>query len=396
MEPWWEKFRRLRLARGWSHEDAARQFVAVSETHTDAQVESARRSIVRWEHGSVREPKESTKQAIARMFELAYVHFWAAAAFDSTTPAVADNEFPEEAEQLITALARARTMCSSGVEALQTFTNHLRERDRTGGAEHLLYQLQGHQGLLDDAMRYSVAPAIRQKLALVLADTASLHAWHALDMGQPVKAWRAFETAEAAASVGHDPATEAFVAAEKAYALLDVGRPGEARQLIEHVRQAAGSAVPPLMGSWLSAATAEILAACGEENGCREALDMAYSRLAIAAPIPELPFVVLDETHLGRWRGHCLARLGDAESISELEATLPRLDPAFVRARAGVLIDLGIALNAADEQAEADKRLIEGRSLAQQAGSARQLRRISQIQRSGVHVAANRIAPIYN
>lgn len=77
MEPWWEKFRRLRVARGWSHDDAARQFVAASDEHTDAQVDTARRNIIRWEKGGVREPRESTKQAVAQMFDLPYLDFWA-------------------------------------------------------------------------------------------------------------------------------------------------------------------------------------------------------------------------------------------------------------------------------------------------------------------------------
>ena len=56
-----------------------------------------------------------------------------------------------------------------------------------------------------------------------------------------------------------------------------------------------------------------------------------------------LPYVFLDEVHLGRWRGHCLARLGAAEAIDDLDVSPGVLDPSFARAQSALLVDLALA-----------------------------------------------------
>lgn len=83
---------------------------------------------------------------------------------------------------------------------------------------------------------------------------------------------------------------------------------------MRHARQEATGRVPCLLQTWLWAAEAEALASAGEERSARSALEEADRLLPADAVDPELPFVILDATHLGRWRGYCLARLGATEA----------------------------------------------------------------------------------
>lgn len=372
----------MRARRGWSQAQlvAALRKAAHDQGEDLPSPRSLQQLLSRW---------ENNHQAVTpRYRRLLTAVFGCSEAELGLTPLDDDGEgrsseeaFAQQADELTASLARASSLCRAGVDTFCALTDRLRLRDREGGAEHLLHQLRGHQGDLQEAMRYSVMPDVRRRLAMVLADTAALHAWHALDMGQLVRSWDAFDVAEAAAKLADHPPTEAFVAAEKAYALLDIGRPQEARLLIDHVHGVASPKVPALLASWLSAARGEIFAAMGNDAECRSSLDLAADRIADADPEPDLPFVVLDDHHLARWRGHCLARLGDPEAVAHLEGSLQALDLSFVRARSSALVDLAAALAIGDDLPEAGQRLAEARFLAVQAGSGRQLRRIEVLRR---------------
>jgi ATP/maltotriose-dependent transcriptional regulator MalT len=86
-----------------------------------------------------------------------------------------------------------------------------------------------------------------------------------------------------------------------------------------------------------------------------------------------LPFIALDEGHHARWRGHCLARIGDEDAISHLTTALDQIDGAFVRAGAGLRCDLAQAFLTCGELDEARQHLRDARLLANQVGSVRQL-----------------------
>lgn len=102
MELWWQKFQRMRRARGWSLAVAADAFVAASELHTPAQVENVRRSLIRWEHGGVSMPNEATRRAIARMFDLPVSDFWPDRPFADVV--VPERLAPDAFAELIEAL----------------------------------------------------------------------------------------------------------------------------------------------------------------------------------------------------------------------------------------------------------------------------------------------------
>jgi hypothetical protein len=67
---------------------------------------------------------------------------------------------------------------------------------------------------------------------------------------------------------------------------------------------------------------------------------------------PSLPFIFLNQAHLARWRGNCLARLGDAAAVQHSLAALAALDASFTRAEAGLRCDLAEAMFVIGERDE--------------------------------------------
>src|SRR5262249_4323818 len=150
---------------------------------------------------------------------------------------------------------------------------------------------------------------------------SALAGWQALDVGTSRESWEHFERAKAAAREAEDPSLLAFATAEQAYVLLDLGDTGQAKELVQHARQESAGIVPVLIETWLAAARAEMATASGDANAARIDLDRAADLLPAEADDP-LPYLVLNETHLARWRGNCLARLGDEHAIDQLHTGL--------------------------------------------------------------------------
>lgn len=110
----------------------------------------------------------------------------------------------------------------------------------------------------------------------------------------------------------------AHVTAQQAYALLDAGQAGDAVALVQYAhRPEAANRVPPRLRAWLAAAEAEFLAAAGDEAGALRLLDSAAAVLPPGDVDEELPFLMLNQTHLARWRGNCLSMLGADEAVDD-------------------------------------------------------------------------------
>jgi tetratricopeptide (TPR) repeat protein len=92
-----------------------------------------------------------------------------------------------------------------------------------------------------------------------------------------------------------------------------------------------------------------------------------------------LAYVFLDEVHLGRWRGHCLARLGAAEAVDDLTSALARLDPTFTRAQSALLVDLALAYSRRGDRDAAREYSQRALGLAEATSSARQRKRIQRL-----------------
>lgn len=291
-------------------------------------------------------------------------------------PRVADPDGPAE---LHARLNRAATIVDAELVTLfEKQTQAFRLLDRRLGAGQLLAQTEAHVAQMTDVLTYALAGAHRSALSAVLAEAAALAGWQALDLGRPDRAWMSHQTARAAALESGDPAVLAHVSAQQAYVLLDIHRAADAVHQVTHARESAGTTVPADLLAWLWAAEGEVTACAGNETATRSALDHA-AELLEDSETETLPYLALDEVHLTRWRGHCLARLGAEDAVDDLKLALEALDPSFVRAAAGVHCDLAAAHRTRKDHDAAREHALRAARLAGATLSVRQQRRVDQL-----------------
>lgn len=369
----------LCAVRGWSR---ARLIAELRRVGRERSVtlpgdDSLRRMVREWVNG-----RRGLSEFYAGLFTAVFgVPFTPTSPDRQALPTVNSNESHDELAERLDAAA---AVDAELVRIFEAETQNLRLLDRQLGARRLLEQTELHLRQITDMLAYSVAPGVREPLAAAAAEVAALAGWQALDLGDPARAWRHHEVAKAVARDSGSPAVAAHVTAQQGYALIDVGRGEDAVQLMRHARQEAGGTVPAVLQSWLWAAEGEALASAGEERGSRLAIDEASRYLPSSAEGAELPYIVLDERHLRRWRGHCLARLGAVEAIDELSTALATLDPTFTRAAAALHCDLAIAHSVRGEHDAAHDAAEKSRELATRTASVRQQRRLNRL------VAGNR------
>jgi tetratricopeptide (TPR) repeat protein len=365
--------RAQRERRGWTKTqlDARLRSAAKRRGEMLPQSESLARQLARWEngHGGI---SELYQQLFCEVYscspaELGFITL--------TQPAAPDRD---PVNELAVELSRASSVDAGVTELLQGQTDGIRLLDARQGAQLIRVQMSAHITHIEELNRHAVRPGVRGMLAKVLADTSALAGWQALDVGTPRESWEHFERAKAAAREAEDRSLLAFATAEQAYVLLDLGDAERAAELVDYARKQAGSAVPSLMRTWLAAAHAEMCTATGNADAARLALDEA-SGLLPADPDDVLPYLVLNKTHLARWRGNCLARLGNEDAIEELTTGLAAVTGTYARAEASVRIDLATALLVRGERQAADEHLRSARILASRTGSLRQKRRIESL-----------------
>jgi len=290
-----------------------------------------------------------------------------------------DAAVDDSLDDLADRLTRAANVDLELVALLESQTDSLRTLDRRLGAPQVLVQTEAHIAQMSDLLAHSLPGPARSGLAAAVAEAAALAGWQALDLGKPAKSWRHHETAKAAALESGSPAILAHVTAQQAYALLDLEHTDQALALVRHARTNADGRVPPLLRSWLHAAEAEAFAACGEKDAAQRSLDLAASALPAESSDPDLPFLFLNEIHLARWRGSCLARVGAIEAIDYLNRALDGLDSTFTRAAAGHQCELAMAYAARGQHEEARRAARRAAELAKLTSSVRQRRRISRL-----------------
>lgn len=266
------------------------------------------------------------------------------------------------------------------VGMLEAQTDHYRLMDRQVGSA-ILPQTVGHVEHLQQLLRASLPGQQSDAAAVALAEAAALAGWQALDGGDAAKSWNLHDVAKNAARQGGDSAVLAHVTAQQAYSLLDAGRPNDAVELMHYARSPdVARAIPPRLQAWLAAAEAESRAAAGDHSGAIALLDHATGILPDGDTDPELPYLMLNSTHLSRWRGHCLARLGAEDAVDDLTAALSG-DQALSskRAESGLRVDLAIALRKRGDIQESKLHADRAAELAGRTGSARQRARIQQL-----------------
>jgi tetratricopeptide (TPR) repeat protein len=255
----------------------------------------------------------------------------------------------------------------------------IRRLDRQLGAivahEEVLTKARQVESLLS----HSLTGETREHLAALLSEFHCLAGWQALDMGNVAASWRHYDSAKTAALHSGIPPFTALAAAGQAFVLADIGETSAAVQLLSAARRASDRKCSLLLRAWLAAAHGETLAANGQHADSLRAFDRASVLLPTDAVDHDGPYVALDPIHLARWRGHALARCGDAEAVDVLANALDGLDSTFTRAETGLRVDLATALTTLGECAEAQTHAERAGQLARQIGSVRQQLRIQAI-----------------
>jgi hypothetical protein len=284
-----------------------------------------------------------------------------------------------EVEELDARLNASASMSATEVYLIRAQVDHIRTLDRQLGAHAVLDQLRRLLTTINNLRTHSLRPALRQDLACVVADAAALAGWQALDIGAVGQAWGHYEDAKDAARESESPALLAHAMAEQAVLLLEVRMGEQAVELIQAATDLVSKRGPPLLTAWLHATEAEAWSVTGADLECRRRLDAAAARVPRDTADPALPFIFLDDSHLARWRGNCLARLGDDRAVEASLAALGTMDATFARAEAGLRCDLAQAMVVRGDLDEAYTHAQRARQLALRVGSVRQRRRIERL-----------------
>ncbi|MDN3358919.1 XRE family transcriptional regulator [Actinomadura sp. DC4] len=361
--------RRQRL--GWTKTqlDARLRHAAKARGETLPQPASLGRQVSRWENGHA---------PVGEFYQRLFCDVYGCSPTELGFIEPTDVPEPESFEDLAVELARASSVDAEVAKLLQAQTDSIRQLDALQGAQLIREQMRAHIAHIEELNHHAVRPGVRSMLAKVLADASALAGWQALDVGTPRESWEHFERAKSAAREAEDSSLLAFATVEQAYVVLDLGDAEQAAELVQHARHQSAGAVPALMQTWLTAAQAEMATAGGDADAAHLALDQATDLLP-AEPDDSLPYLVLSETHLARWRGNCLARLGDENAIDELDRGLPAVTGTYARAEAGVRIDLATALLVHGEHRSVEEHLHVARILVGRTGSLRQKRRIESL-----------------
>ncbi|WP_367575097.1 XRE family transcriptional regulator [Streptomyces griseoaurantiacus] len=284
-------------------------------------------------------------------------------------------------DELLSRIDAAGSVGAPMVKAFNDQTELLRTMDRQMGAAGLVDQMTGHLAALEDALNFAVLPAARKPVALALAGASTLAAWQAVDSGAVERAWRHYELAKRAARDAEAPMYLAHAMAEQAYVLCEAGRPALGVDLVRDAQRTVGGSGSPRLRAWLYAAEAEMCAHAGLPDDCQRALDAAVNTIPPGPEDrdPDMLSIFLNGVHLTRWQGNVLALLGDGDAVTSLYGALERMDPTFVRARAGLHTDLAHAHLTRAEYDDAHTHLRQARLLASRTGSVRQRRRVDML-----------------
>ncbi|MEV4363290.1 XRE family transcriptional regulator [Nonomuraea sp. NPDC049625] len=293
-----------------------------------------------------------------------------------------DDEHEEQTTELISRLDAAAAVDPTTVMILRTDTNNLRLLDRRLGGPAIADKMHAQMAQIQRAHRHAIRPGLRAGLAHLLAETASLAGWQAINTLALNDAWTHYERAKAAAYEADDAALLAYVSGEQAYVLMELGRPAEATELLQHVHEQHGGHLPARLRTWLSAAEAEAAAILGDETICRAALDQAAALLPEGDGDAEMPYLSINAHHIARWRGNCLVRFGDPDTAEDLRSALAGMDGTYNRAESGVRCDLGHALLAVGNPEAAQPHIQRAQQLATMTGSRRQRRRIDELSKA--------------
>jgi hypothetical protein len=248
-----------------------------------------------------------------------------------------------------------------------------------------------HQQLLYWHQRVTSESERRESAALV-SITGGFIGWLNFDLahfGEAVQWFR--HAAELAAQAG-DVSLCANNLGQASRALAATGEHGDAVAAIDIALSTAGTAAHPGVRSWLHAVRSEHHARRGETSAASADLHEA-AKLFERIEDGSLPVYIgyLDAAELDKWTGHTLVRLGSTTTPTLLKPGSAAIDrarkawnPGHVRGFAEVLTTASRAALADNEKEEAALLMHRAREIAQQTGSARNLRSLLEVDPGGV------------
>ncbi|AOS62838.1 hypothetical protein [Actinoalloteichus hymeniacidonis] len=296
------------------------------------------------------------------------------------------EEIDDAATELADRLIVAQRIDPETVELFRRQVDNARHMDQRFGSVALLDQLRSQIGQIEDLLSHALLSSQRAPLAATLTEASTLAGWTSLDRRATQQAWQHYERAKAAAREAGSPSLLAHAQAEQAMVLVEIDQTHDAVGLVSEAVELGRTTTAPLLRAWLAATLGEVLAADGRRDDALRAFDQADELLPADPRDPALPFVFLGGTHLARWRGSAIARLGEPDAITQLTDALDGHPATFSRARASLLVDLAHAHGATGDRDAALSYAGQARRLAAQISSERQKRRLKRLTLPGTSI----------
>jgi hypothetical protein len=297
-------------------------------------------------------------------------HFLQFMAFMGSSPMLDWDRFPA-------LLAGLRQVDASLLDGLESLTDFFARQSRTTAPRSLLPAIHSHLATLKALLRDSQPEGLDRRLNVLLGQTAVIagRLWYAIGNMGEAQSW--FSIGKAAARESGDGPLQAFelVARSSLCSRVKPGgldAAGSSRlvlELLNEAEAALGANPPALQYAWTLARRAEDRAALKDADGANSDLERAERVLVTAEGSSGVElFSHFDSTRLDGYRGKCAVLLASPDAVSILESALARSNPALVKIRAAMLIDLAVACAQQSEPDRACSLLSESFTLADTAG----------------------------
>jgi hypothetical protein len=274
-------------------------------------------------------------------------------------------------------LAGLRQVDASLLDGLESLTDFFARQSRTTAPRSLLPAIHSHLATLKALLRDSQPEGLDRRLSVLLGQTAVIagRLWYAIGNMGEAQTW--FSIGKAAARESGDGQLQAFELVARS-SLCSRVKPGGldssgsnrlVLELLNQAEAALGPHPPPIQYAWTLARRAEDRAALDDAAGSHRDLELAERVLATAHGSSGVGlFSHFDSTRLAGYRGKCAVLLASPDAVSILEAALDRSNPALVKIRAAMLIDLAAACSQQGQPDRACSLLSESFTLADTAG----------------------------
>jgi hypothetical protein len=218
----------------------------------------------------------------------------------------------------------------------------------------LLAPARSHLEYLTELLRAGPPSQVERPLRLVTGEAAIVAGWLAFLSNDRAEAQRCYDVADELARQAGDEllAAQARIPMSYLHSPRYNGQnsggmpsgPATALRLLDEAGRAARRLSPPMRG-WLAGCAAAEHASLRNADAARAQLHRAADALADIRPGEEQQFLALwESTRLDSYAGLCAILLADGRQAEQtLRRALEHADPALVRHRVGILIDLGVA-----------------------------------------------------